>query len=105
MRRILLADALPCINGGQLRAALWELRGENVFDLGFSICMAWLTVEAGVIGWNFLRTGVFMLIAETPKPFGEELARRRPKAALDAEPERRQSADTDKPTEGKAGKG
>ena len=67
--------------------------------------MAWLTVEVAVIVWNFLRTGVFMLIAETPKPFGEELARRRPKAVLDAEPGRRQNADTDKPTEGKAEKG
>ena len=46
-----------------------------------------------------------MLIAKTPKPFGEELARRMPKAALDAELERRQNADTDKPTEGKAEKG
>ena len=67
--------------------------------------MAWLTVEAVVIVWNFLRTGVFMLIAETPKPFGEELARRMPKATLDAEPGRRQNADTDNRTEGKAGKG
>lgn len=103
--RILLTDALRYINQGDRKSALLELLGENPFDQGFSICMAWLTVEVAVIVWNFLRTGVFMLIAKTPKPFWEELARRMPKAVLDAELERRQNADTDKPNEGKAKKG
>lgn len=90
-----------------MRADLRELRGEKAFDRGGGIRILYgvVTVEAAVIVWNFLRTGVFMLIAKTPKPFGEELARRMPKAALDAEPERRQNADTDKPNEGKAKKG
>jgi len=87
--RILLTDALPYINGGQLRAALLELLGENAFDQGFSICMAWLTLEVAVIVWNFLKMGVTMLIAKTTKPFLEQLAERVPLERLEEIVERK----------------
>ena len=77
--RILLTDALPYINGGQLRAALLELLGENAFDQGFSICMAWLTVEVAVIVWNFHQSwGRSMLIAKIDaKPISGAAGRER----------------------------
>ena len=87
--RILLTDALPHINGGQLRAALLELLGENAFDQGFSICMAWLTLEVAVIVWNFLKMGATMLIAKTTKPFLEQLAERVPLERLEEIVERK----------------
>ena len=87
--RILLTDALPYINGGQLRAALLELLGENAFDQGFSICMAWLTLEVAVIVWNFLKMGATMLIAKTTKPFLEQLAERVPLERLEEIVERK----------------
>ena len=87
--RILLTDALPYISGGQLRAALLELLGENAFDQGFSICMAWLTLEVAVIVWNFLKMGATMLIAKTTKPFLEQLAERVPLERLEEIVERK----------------
>ncbi len=99
--RVLLTDALAHFNQGQWKTALLELLGENPFDQGFSICMAWLTVEVAVIAKNFLITGVLMLIAKTPRPFWEELARRMPKAVFDAEVERRKNSDASKPDKGK----
>ena len=52
-----------------------ELIGENPFDQGFSICMAWLTVEVAITALNYAITGVIMLIAKTrKKSFRQELA-------------------------------
>ena len=82
--RILLTDALPYINGGQLRAALLELLGENAFDQGFSICMAWLTLEVAVIVWNYIITGAIMLIAKSRKPTAEIMAESLSIEALEA---------------------
>ena len=64
--RILLTDALPHLNQGDWKSALLELIGENPFDQGFSICMAWLTIEVAVITWNGIK-GAIMLIAKTSK--------------------------------------
>ena len=103
--RVLLTDALAHFNQGQWKTALLELLGENPFDQGFSICMAWLTVEVAVIAKNFLITGVLMLIAKTPRPFWEEVVRRTPRAMLEAELERRNKADANKPSEPNKRKG
>ena len=103
--RVLLTDALPYINQGDWKSALLELIGENPFDQGFSICMAWLSVEVAVILWDYLKTGVLMLIAKTGRPFWAELARRMPTSLLAAELERRKNADADKASNGKDGKG
>ena len=73
--RILLTDALPYFNQGDWKSALLELIGENPFDQGFSICMAWLTIEVAIIAWNSLKRSIFMLIAKTNKKgFRQELA-------------------------------
>ena len=74
--RIFLTDAPLYITTGQLRPALLELLGENAFDQGFSICMAWLTVEVAIILANLLLTGVTMLIAKKAKPFWVQVAER-----------------------------
>ena len=63
--------------------------------------MAWLTIEIAVILWNYLKTGVSMLIAKTGRPFWAELARRMPTPLLAAELERRKSNAADKPSHGK----
>ena len=81
--RILLTDALPYFNQGDWKSALPELIGENPFDQGFSICMAWLTIEIAVILWNYLKTGVSMLIAKTGKPFIDILVEHLPADKLD----------------------
>ena len=99
--RTLLTDAIPHLNQGNWKPALLELLGENPFDQGLTICMAWLTVEVAVILWNYLKTGVSMLIAKTGRPFWAELARRMPTSLLAAELERRKSNDADKPPNGK----
>ena len=65
--RTLLTDALRYINQGDWKLALLELLGENPFDQGFSICMAWLTVEVIVIARDFIAGGIRMLIAKTPR--------------------------------------
>ena len=72
--RALLTDALPYFNQGDWKSALLELIGENPFDQGFSICMAWLTVEVAIITGNAIKTGVFMLIAKSAKPAAEIVA-------------------------------
>lgn len=72
--RIFLTDAPFYITTWQLRPALLELLGENAFDQGFSICMAWLTVEVVVTLVNLLLTGVTMLIAKTSKPLRVQVA-------------------------------
>ena len=73
--RALLTDALPHFNQGDWKSALLELIGENPFDQGFSICMAWLTIEVAIIALNYVITGVIMLIAKTRrKSFRQELA-------------------------------
>ena len=72
--RIFLTDATLYITTGQLRLALLELLGKNAFDQGFSICMAWLTVEVVVTLVNLLLTGVTMLIAKTSKPLRVQVA-------------------------------
>ena len=72
--RVLLTDALPYFNQGNWKSALLELIGENPFDQGFSICMAWLTIEVAIIVWNSLKRSIFMLIAKTSKKsFRQEL--------------------------------
>ena len=72
--RVLLTDALPYFNQGGWKLALLELIGENPFDQGFSIRMAWLTVEVAIIALNYAITGVIMLIAKTRrKSFRQEL--------------------------------
>ena len=72
--RALLTNALPYINQGDWKSALLELIGENPFDQGFSICMAWLTIEVAIIALNYAITGVIMLIAKTRrKSFRQEL--------------------------------
>ena len=81
--RTLLTDAIPHLNQGAWQPALLELLGENPFDQGFSICMAWLTVEVAVILWNYLKTGVFMLIAKTGKPIIDILVEHLPADKLD----------------------
>ena len=60
--------------------ALLELLGENAFDQGFGICMAWLTVEVAIILGDLLITGVTMLIAKTGKPFWIRVAEHLPVA-------------------------
>lgn len=64
--------------------ALLELLGENSFDQGFTICMAWLTIEVATIVWDILKMGATMLIAKTSKPFLEQLAERVPLETLEA---------------------
>lgn len=64
--------------------ALLELLGENSFDQGFTICMAWLTIEVAAIVWDILKMGATMLIAKTSKPFLEQLAERVPLETLEA---------------------
>lgn len=73
--RALLTDAARYFNQGDWKSALLELIGENPFDQGFSICMAWLTIEVAIIAWNGLKRSIFMLIAKTSKKsFRQELA-------------------------------
>ena len=73
--RFLLTDALPYFNQGDWKSALPELLGENPFDQGFSICMAWLTIEVAITALNYAITGMIMLIAKTrKKSFRQELA-------------------------------
>ena len=72
--RTLLTDAIPHLNQGAWQPALLELLGENPFDQGFSICMAWLTIEVAIITGNAIKTGVFMLIAKSAKPAAEIVA-------------------------------
>ena len=86
--RALLTDALPYLNQGDWKSALLELIGENPFDQGFSICMAWLTIEVAVILWDYLKTGVLMLIAKTGKPFIDILVDHLPSDKLDYVAER-----------------
>ena len=81
--RALLTDAAQYFNQGDWKSALLELIGENPFDQGFSICMAWLTVEVAVILWNYLKAGVLMLIAKTGKPFIDILVEHLPADKLD----------------------
>ena len=82
--RIFLTDATLYITTGQLRPALLELLGETAFDQGFSICMAWLTVEVAIILWTLLKRGLFMLIAKRSKPFWVQVAERLSVADLEA---------------------
>ena len=72
--RIFLTDATLYITTGQLRLTLLELLGKNAFDQGFSICMAWLTVEVAVTLVNLLLMGVSVLIAKTGKPLRVQMA-------------------------------
>ena len=96
--RIFLTDAPRYISAGQLRPALLELLGDNPFDQGFSICMAWLTVEVAVILWNLLKRGIFMLIAKRGKPFWVQVAERLSIEDLEAILEKkRQKANAAKP--------
>ena len=96
--RIFLTDAPLYIGAGQVRPALRELLGENPFDQGFSICMAWLTVEVAVILGNLLITGVTMLIAKKGKPFWVQVAERLSIEDLEAILElKRQKANAAKP--------
>lgn len=96
--RIFLTDAPLYITTGQLRPALLELLGENAFDQGFSICMAWLTVEVAIILGNLLLTGGSVLIAKTAKPLRVQVAETLTTADLEAIMEkRRQKADSAKP--------
>ena len=55
--RVLLTDALTLLNALQVKPALLELLGQNAFDQGFSICMAWLTVEVAVIVRDIIGRG------------------------------------------------
>ena len=108
--RILLTDALPYINQGDRKSALLELLGENPFDQGFSICMAWLTVEVAVIAWVTVKRGGSMLIAKTTASFREqlieELAKRMSLEELEAIVEKkRKKAAQDKVANGKGKKG
>ena len=103
--RIFLTDAPLYIATGQLRPALLELLGENAFDQGFSICMAWLTVEVAVTLVNLLLTGVSALIAKTGKPFRLQVAETLTTADLEAilEKKRQRANAAEPPPTGKNG--
>ena len=66
LARVLLTDALD-VGFAQTRPLVIQLIGDNPFDQGFSIVMAWLTVEVGFIVWAGMKGGFEMLIAKTPR--------------------------------------
>ena len=65
--RIGLTDALQHFNVGEWKSTLHSLLGESAFDQGFSLCMAWLTIEVTIIAVGFAEGGIRMLIAKTPR--------------------------------------
>ncbi len=91
--RVLLTDALGLLNALQVEPALLELLGQNAFDQGFSICMAWLTVEVAVIVRDAIGKGVQMLIAKTPISWTDRILRGFPLERLKAEVERREKSE------------
>ena len=91
--RVLLTDALALLNPLQVKPALLELLGQNAFDQGFSICMAWLTVEVAVIVRDAIGKGVQMLIAKTPISWTDRILRGLPLERLKAEVERREKSE------------
>ena len=91
--RVLLTDALALLNSMQVKPALLELLGQNAFDQGFSICMAWLTVEVAVIVRDTIGKGVQMLIAKTPISWTDRILRGLPLERLKAEVERREKSE------------
>lgn len=99
--RMLLTNVLALLNPPQVKPALLELIGQNAFDQGFSICMAWLTVEVVVILRDMFGKGVQMLIAKTPISWTERILRGLPLERLKAEVERREKS---KPDEGSGSK-
>ena len=92
--RVLLTDALALLNALQLKPALLELLGQNAFDQGFSICMAWLTVEVAVIVRDIIGRGIQMLIAKTPISWTDRVLRGLPLERLKAEIERREKSES-----------
>ena len=92
--RVLLTDALTLLNALQLKLALLELLGQNAFDQGFSICMAWLTVEVAVIVRDIIGRGIQMLIAKTPISWTDRVLRGLPLERLKAEIERREKSES-----------
>ena len=103
--RALLTDALPHFNQGDWKSALLELIGENPFDQGFSICMAWLTIEVAIIALNYSITGVIMLIAKSPRNWKRSVLQSFSTSELKAELEKRENGDTVKSDKGKGKKG
>ena len=85
--------------------ALLELLGENSFDQGFTICMAWLTIEVAAIIWDILKMGATMLIAKSPRSLTQSILRGLPTEALKAEIEKRESDDAGKTDKGNGKKG
>ena len=92
--RVLLTNALALLNALQLKPALLELLGQNAFDQGFSICMAWLTVEVAVIVRDIIGRGIQMLIAKTPISWTDRVLRGLPLERLKAEIERREKSES-----------
>lgn len=92
--RVLLTDGLALLNALQLKPALLELLGQNAFDQGFSICMAWLTVEVAVIVRDIIGRGIQMLIAKTPISWTDRVLRGLPLERLKAEIERREKSES-----------
>ena len=91
--RLLLTDVMTYINPIDVQSAFSELLGQGSVDQGFSVCMIWLTIEVAVIAWSTTKTGVFMLIAKTPKSWSALLLERLPTDRLKAELERREKAE------------
>ncbi len=76
LARVLLTDALA-VGFSEARPLVIQLIGENPFDQGFSIVMAWLTVEVVPIVLGGMKGGIAMLIAKWPtKSLSQEVAER-----------------------------
>ncbi len=103
--RFLLTDAMLYLSSLKLKSASSELLGVNPFDQGFSICMIWLSVEVAAIVWHILKMGVAMLIAKTSKPLRNMVLERLSREQLEAELEKRNKADANKPSEPNKRKG
>ena len=72
--RVLLTDAITHISPFDAKLLSSELLGSGPVDQAFSLCMAWLSVEAAIIFWATLKMGANMLIAKTTPSLRRQVA-------------------------------